>query len=48
MRDQLIYYPTVTREPFRNSGRITTLIETGEMATDVGLPELDVRATTAS
>ncbi|MET0290755.1 MAG: ferredoxin--NADP reductase [Steroidobacteraceae bacterium] len=42
VRNQLIYYPTVTREPFRNSGRITTLIETGEIATAVGLPQLDV------
>jgi len=41
VRDQLIYYPTVTREAFRNSGRITTLIETGDLATAVGLPPLD-------
>ena len=26
VRDQLIYYPTVTRDPFRNRGRITDLI----------------------
>jgi ferredoxin/flavodoxin---NADP+ reductase len=41
VRDQLIYYPTVTREPFRNSGRITTLIESGDLAAAVGLPPLD-------
>lgn len=41
VRNQLIYYPTVTREPFRNSGRITKLLETGDMATVVGLPPLD-------
>jgi ferredoxin--NADP+ reductase len=41
VRSQLIYYPTVTREPFRNSGRITTLLETGEMAKVVGLSPLD-------
>jgi ferredoxin--NADP+ reductase len=28
---QLIYLPTVTREPFRNSGRIGTLIERGQL-----------------
>ncbi|MGX1010345.1 ferredoxin--NADP+ reductase [Bradyrhizobium japonicum] len=26
IRDKLVYYPTVTREPFRNRGRITDLI----------------------
>ncbi len=26
MKDKFIYYPTVTREPFRNRGRITDLI----------------------
>ena len=41
VRNQLIYYPTVTREAFRNSGRITTLIESGDLATVVGLPALD-------
>lgn len=39
--DKLIYYPTVTREPFRNQGRITTLIETGQLANDLGLPQLN-------
>jgi ferredoxin/flavodoxin---NADP+ reductase len=38
---QLIYYPTVTREPFRNQGRISHLIESGQLASDVGLPPLD-------
>lgn len=39
--DKLIYYPTVTREPFRNEGRITTLIESGQLAKDTGLPQLN-------
>lgn len=39
--DKLIYYPTVTREPFRNQGRITTLIESGQLAEDLGLPQLN-------
>ncbi len=37
--NQLIYYPTVTREPYRNRGRLTDLIRSGQLFTDVGLPE---------
>jgi ferredoxin--NADP+ reductase len=36
--EKLLYYPTVTREPFRNQGRITTLIETGKVSADLGFP----------
>ena len=39
--EKLIYYPTVTREPFRNRGRLTDLIETGRLFADIGLPPLD-------
>lgn len=42
VRGQLVYYPTVTREPFRNRGRITHLIDTGQMFADIGQPPLDV------
>ncbi len=38
---QLLYYPTVTREPFRNQGRITSLVESGKLFTDLNLPSLD-------
>ena len=38
---QLKYYPTVTREPFRNQGRIPDLIDSGKLAADLGLPELN-------
>jgi len=38
--DKLVYYPTVTREPFRNQGRITDVIASGQLATDTGLPAL--------
>jgi ferredoxin--NADP+ reductase len=41
VRDKLVYYPTVTREPFRTQGRITDLIRSGRMAADLGLPDLD-------
>jgi ferredoxin--NADP+ reductase len=40
-RAQLKYYPTVTREPFQHQGRIPALIESGQMAADLGLPPLD-------
>ncbi|MBN9064634.1 MAG: ferredoxin--NADP(+) reductase [Rhizobiales bacterium 65-9] len=39
--EKLIYYPTVTREPFRNRGRITDLVTSGKLFADVGLPPLD-------
>ena len=38
---QMLYYPTVTREPFRYQGRITTLIENGKMCADLGVPQLN-------
>ncbi len=38
---KLLYYPTVTREPFRNQGRITTGLETGKLTSELGLPALD-------
>jgi ferredoxin--NADP+ reductase len=41
IRNQLIYYPTVTRDPFRNRGRITDLINSGKLFGDIGLASLD-------
>ncbi|MFY9329119.1 MAG: ferredoxin--NADP reductase [Georgfuchsia sp.] len=41
VQQKLIYYPTVTREPFRNRGRLTDLIESGRLFEDIGLPALD-------
>lgn len=38
---QLLYYPTVTREPFERQGRIPQLVESGQMARDLGLPQLN-------
>jgi ferredoxin--NADP+ reductase len=43
VNSQLLYYPTVTREPFRNQGRITDLIESGKLFSDLGLPALDAQ-----
>ncbi|NBW47273.1 MAG: ferredoxin--NADP reductase, partial [Betaproteobacteria bacterium] len=42
--DKLKYYPTVTREAFVNQGRITELIESGKIFTDLQLPALDPSA----
>jgi ferredoxin/flavodoxin---NADP+ reductase len=41
VRQKLIYYPTVTREPFRNQGRLTNLINSGKLFEDIGLPPLN-------
>ncbi len=41
IRNQLTYYPTVTREPFRNRGRITDLITSGQLFSDIGQPGFD-------
>lgn len=41
VREKLIYYPAVTREPFKNYGRINTLIESGKLMEDIGLPPLN-------
>jgi ferredoxin--NADP+ reductase len=41
VREQLIYYPTVTREPFRKRGRITDLITSQALFQDIGLPPID-------
>jgi ferredoxin/flavodoxin---NADP+ reductase len=41
VKQKLVYYPTVTREEFKTVGRVTTLIETGQMCEDVGLPPLN-------
>ncbi|EGJ12037.1 MULTISPECIES: ferredoxin--NADP reductase [Rubrivivax] len=41
IQSQLLYYPTVTRENYRNRGRITELIQSGKMFDDLDLPMLD-------
>jgi ferredoxin--NADP+ reductase len=40
-REKLLYYPTVTREPFRHNGRLTLLLEQGKLEADLGLPPLN-------
>ena len=41
VREKLIYYPSVTREPFRNQGRISTQINNGTFPQNLGLPDLN-------
>src|SRR5439155_959765 len=41
VRAKLRYYPTVTREPYVNRGRLTALIESGRLFRDLALPPLD-------
>jgi len=38
---KLRYYPTVTREAYRNMGRVTELIESGKLFDDLGVSPLD-------
>ena len=42
LSEKLIYYPTVTREPFRNRGRITDLITSEQLFNDIHQPPLDI------
>jgi len=39
--EKLLYYPAVSREQHPHHGRLTTLMETGRMFDDLGLPGLD-------
>jgi len=41
VKNKLIYYPTVTQEDFRNQGRLTNLIKSGKLFTDIGLPPIN-------
>ena len=40
-KEKLIYYPTVTRDPYRNTGRLTDLIVNGKLCKDIGMPQLN-------
>ena len=40
-REKFIYYPTVTREEFRNQGRVTDLMKSGKLFEDIGLPPMN-------
>jgi ferredoxin--NADP+ reductase len=38
---KLLYYPTVTRQNYRNTGRVTELVESGKLFIDLRLPTLE-------
>lgn len=42
VREKLLYYPTVTREPFRNNGRLTDLMTSGKLFLDLNLPKPNI------
>ena len=39
VKAKFTYYPTVTREPFTNNGRITDLMTSGKLFLDLGIPK---------
>ena len=39
---KLLYYPTVTREEFRNQGRLTDAMQSGKLTSDLGLQDFDL------
>lgn len=39
VKEKLIYYPTVTREAFKNNGRLTDLVNSGRLFRDIDLPK---------
>ncbi|MDR2872325.1 MAG: ferredoxin--NADP reductase [Xanthomonadaceae bacterium] len=41
VREKLLYYPAVSRQPFVNHGRLTTLMDSGEMMQTLGIEPLD-------
>jgi ferredoxin--NADP+ reductase len=41
VKNQLLYYPTVTRQAYRNMGRITEVMASGKLFEDLDLPSLD-------
>jgi ferredoxin--NADP+ reductase len=42
LTEKLVYYPTVTREPFRNRGRITDLITSDQLFNDIHQAPLNI------
>lgn len=42
VRQKLRYYPSVTREPFVNQGRLTDLMSSGKLFSDLNLPQPNI------
>ena len=43
VREKLLYYPTVTREHYKNQGRLTDLLAAGSLEKNLGLPPINVQ-----
>jgi ferredoxin--NADP+ reductase len=43
VQEKLVYYPLVTREPFKNTGRITDVMTCGKLFLDLNLPVPNVQ-----
>jgi ferredoxin--NADP+ reductase len=43
VRDKLLYYPTVTRESFRNTGRVTDQLANNTIPEALGLPAINTQ-----
>lgn len=41
VKEKLIYYPAITREPFDNQGRLTELLKSGKLSQDIGMEAID-------
>lgn len=41
VREKLIYYPVVSREPYVHQGHLTDLMRSGKLFEDIGLPKID-------
>jgi ferredoxin--NADP+ reductase len=41
VQQKLLYYPTVTREAYKNNGRLTDLIQSGRLTRDLGLSDIN-------
>ena len=39
IKEKLLYYPLVTRDPFKNNGRITDVISCGKLFLDLDMPQ---------
>jgi len=42
IKEKLLYYPTVTREEFRNQGRLTQLMTSAKLTQDLGIEDLNI------
>lgn len=42
VRDKLVYYPSVTREAYKNQGRLTDLMVSGQLFEDLNLPAFNL------